>query len=156
MTCFTAAEIPSPWSDSFRLLLLLSSTALTWQWVRVFSMWRNLFWWPAYVSRLRHVLHVRHCNRLKVATSFLSISIFFLIVSWLFIHIPFSFPFKYRSIAFSRVPDEVPIGDVQLSAGCNLWWRHLPARTSSWTNACWNCRHRPESKIPNNSANSPI
>ena len=40
------------------------------------------------------------------------------------------------------MPDEVPIDDVQLSAVCNLWWRHLSARGSSWTNACWNCRRR--------------
>ena len=93
MPYYTTEEVSAPWSDSFGLMLLFSSTAQAWQWVRVFSMWRNLFWWPAYVSRLRHVLHVRHCNRLKLASSILHISVLLLNMSWLFIH-DLCFPFK--------------------------------------------------------------
>ena len=84
MTCYTAEEIPAQWFNRFGHLLLLSSIASAWQWVRVFSMWGNLFWWPAYVSRLRHVLHVRHCITLKSV-----LKIFYITCChWLFLYCP--------------------------------------------------------------------
>ena len=96
MTCYTAEEISALWFDRFCLLLLLFSTASAWQWVRVFSMWRNLFWWPAYVSRLRHVLHVRHCITLISVSKYFTLvfvnDCFFTVQSWCI----FSFSLEIR------------------------------------------------------------